>query len=474
MTGPSKDGPVRVAVLGDAMLDVSVHGVTRRVAPDAPVPVLEDCSIEMACGGAANTAANAAALGADTSLIALVGDDAAWIDLSTLLEKERVSTSGCVISGDRRTIVKRRFFASGHPLLRQDEGTHGVASQQDSRRVAASASMLRGEVDALVISDYRYGTVAPPVLEGIRSPESPRPVLVIDAKDLPAFADLRPDAVKPNYMQAVGILGLSPMSGADRVPQMADNLERLSSLCGSRLTIVSLDVDGVVYSETDDDPIHVPTVPAPMSNTSGAGDTFVAALAVSLSSGRTCGEAISHAQNASAQVVGCGGTTVFSAEEHTPADPLDGSALRRWLRSRRAAGRRIVLATGCFDVIHAGHVELFRRASALGDQLLVGINGDDSVRRLKGSTRPINTAADRAQVIGSIAGVDAVTVFHEDTPEALVELVRPDVFVKGGDYDSLSTPESALVTFFGGQTVFLPYLEGRSSSRIISGLEARR
>lgn len=457
-----------ITVVGDIMCDIDLRGVVRRLAPEAPMPVLERCARDYSCGGAARTAINAAELGASVRLVGLVGKDAVWSRLGEMLAQHGVKTAECVRSATRQTLVKRRFWAGPTPLLRQDEGSHQPASERDSRRIAKRLGEACGEdCAAVLVSDYGYGTVSATVMRTLAEMREQRDhLLVVDSKDLASFAHLRPDAVKPNYAQAAQLLGLQPLVGSERLDQIANAFRELQRTCGSALTIVSLDVDGVLFAARGQRPVHLPSLPVPMAATSGAGDRFVAALAVALGWGEAPAGAVEFAQDATLEAL---------SEARDFAGPMRSGLLGEeqagdWALEQRAGGRSIVLATGCFDVVHAGHVRLLERAKALGHVLLVGLNSDESVRRLKGPARPVNCQADRAAVVGAIGSVDAVTIFEEDNPERLIGLVRPDVFVKGGDYSETTTPEAALVAQLGGRAVFLPYMWGKSSTAVLRKL----
>ncbi|MGV8083684.1 MAG: PfkB family carbohydrate kinase [Coriobacteriia bacterium] len=472
-TGPgSEESRPAVTVVGDIMCDIDVHGVVRRLAPEAPMPVLERCASTYSCGGAARAAVNAAELGASVRLVGLVGKDHMWMRLIELLAQQRVRTAECVPSAARRTLVKRRFWVGPTPLLRQDEGSHEPANERDSECLASQVAEACGKrTSAVLVSDYGYGTISPAVLRTLAEIRNQTDqLLVVDSKDLASFAPLRPDAVKPNYAQAAQLIGLEPLIGSERLDQIAGAFREIQRTCGSALTIVSLDIDGILFASRGQAPVHLPTLPVPMAATSGAGDRFAAALAVALGWGESPAAAVEFAQDA----------TLEALSEAREVTPLPRSGLLGeeqagdWALEQRAYGRSIVLATGCFDVVHAGHVRLLERAKALGHVLLVGLNSDESVRRLKGSGRPVNCQSDRAAVIGAINSVDAVTIFAEDNPERLISLVRPDVFVKGGDYNETTAPEAALVARFGGRTVFLPYLWGKSSTAILQKLGAAK
>lgn len=468
-----------VAVVGDAMLDVYVEGTSERLSQEAPVPVVDVAGETRHAGGAANTAVNLRRLGARTQLIALAGDDADGDALRAVVRSEDVADAVVRIGG-RATMSKTRVVAGGHILVRVDRGDVAPATGADERALCAALDDALATCDALVVSDYGYGAVTGAVVERLRArPPDARPVVVVDSKDLPRFRPARPDAVKPNFAQAAAILGIAPGAHARRADEVATRAERLLDATGAHLAAVTLDADGALLCERGRPPYRTYTRPRSDAQASGAGDTFVAALALALAAGADAAEAGEIATAAADVVVGAPRVGACSALELREHEMLaekyvdDAATLAARVDLHRRQGRRIVLTNGCFDILHRGHVSYLNRARRLGDVLVVGVNSDAGVRRLKGEGRPVNALEDRVQVLAGLSSVDHVVAFDEDTPERLVEALRPDVFVKGGDYTIDMLPEAAAVERLGGVVEILPYERDRSTTSLIARIRSQ-
>ncbi|MCA1725876.1 MAG: D-glycero-beta-D-manno-heptose 1-phosphate adenylyltransferase [Thermomicrobia bacterium] len=400
----------RILVIGDAMLDCYLTGTTNRVCREAPVPIVALGERQDVSGGAANTAANIASLGGNVTFLSVVGDD-----------------------------------AEGKRLL-----------------------------GALAASGVDGGVLTPRVLQTLAALQarSPRP-LIVDGKDYPAYRSVGITAIKPNYDDAVRLLGLPPVHGGARVAQIEKHGERLLNLTGARIAAVTLDVDGALVIERGFPPHRIPARPSAHARAIGAGDTFVSALALALAAGGDACAAAEIAAVAAAIAVESEGTTACTLEalrERLIGPAQQGSDLAAVVARvdrMRAAGKRIAFTNGCFDILHRGHVTLLAAARALGDALIVGVNTDESVARLKGPHRPINSLDDRMAVLAALAAVDWVVPFAEETPDRLIRALRPEVFVKGGDYTRERLPEAPLVESLGGTVRIIPFISDRSTTRVI-------
>ena len=477
------DRAPRVLVLGDALLDGWLSGPARRLGRDGPVPVVELAESRSACGGAANTAANLAALGAQVDLLAVFGDDAEARVLRALLDDAGVGTDACVIELGRTTPVKRRLMAAGQPVARYDVAP--TAPPRRSTRAAladALADVLRGEQrpDAVLIADYGLGALTAEVRERLVALRDEVALLVVDGRDALGWCDVRPDVITPNAAEAADLLGVEePLH--DRPAWAAAQREALVAICGGADVLLTLDVDGVVrLPGAPDEPVLRTTAhPAAHFRACGAGDTFTAAYTAALCAELSPAAALAVAQAAADIVVAQEETAVCSTGALTAqlaaADRgglLSHRDLLAVIDEHRHRGHRVVFTNGCFDVLHRGHVTYLRQARALGDLLVVALNSDDSVARLKGPERPVNPLADRAGVVGAIECVDLVTAFSEDTPAGLIELVRPEVYAKGGDYTPEMLPETPIVERLGGEVRVLDYLSDHSTTAIVTRIRA--
>ncbi len=464
---------VDALVVGDAILDSYVEGAAPRLAREAPVPVLRVHRRTEAPGGAANTALNLAALGARVTLLSVVGDDREGARLVALLEAGGVAAGRLRRSPERLTVVKQRVVAEGQILVRVDEGTTDPLGPEDEAALAHDLGDAVARATVVVVSDYAGGVLTDRLVAALAELPRPRGALVVDAKDLRRHRGLRPTAVVPSYEEAVRVVGRAPDPSA-RAAWVARNAGRLLEATGARAAVVTLDSDGAVAVQPGSGPHRTWAAPAPERSCSGAGDTFAAALALGLAAGADVAAASDVAAAAAAVVVGRPATAPCTREELrarlAPAPRLLSGPEELGARGRayRRQGIRVVFTNGCFDLIHPGHVALLRAARALGDRLVVAVNSDASVRRLKGPGRPLNALADRMEVLGALDCVDHVVPFEEDSPSLLIEALRPEVFVKGGDYTRATLPEAPLVERLGGSIRILPYVPDRSTSELIA------
>lgn len=471
---------VRVLVVGDAMLDVYLHGQVSRLCREGPVPVVALHQQVGAPGGAANTAANVRALGAAATLLSVIGQDQEGDALRQALSERGVDGSALLCAPQRRTLTKTRVLAEDQLLVRLDSGSTERIDADQERALLERLARLAPDHDALIVSDYGYGVLTPAVIASLAHLQRAAPrVLVLDARRPEAYRDVGVTAVKPNYEEALRLLGEPPAGTArGRLQQIAAGAERLLALTGACTVAVTLDRDGALCLERGRPPYRTYARAQPRAQAVGAGDTWLSAFTLALAAGADTAAAAELAAAAAAVVVGKGGTATCSAEELRAWFLLgdkyldDPEQLAARVAVLRAQAKRIVFTNGCFDILHHGHVVCLNRAKALGDVLIVGLNSDASVRRLKGEGRPINTLADRAQVLAALSAVDYVVPFDTDTPAPLIRAIRPDLYVKGGDYTQATLPEAALVESLGGTVQILPYLNDHSTTAIVARIRA--
>lgn len=471
---------LRAVVIGDGMLDSYLEGSAGRLCREAPVPVVAVGATSDLPGGAANTAANVAALGAKVSLISAVGPDAEGRRLRQRLRDRGVSVAGLFELEGSTTLTKRRVLADGQLLVRFDEGHVGPLNRQQEDELIRRFARAFGASDAVIVSDYGYGVMTARVIDALArlQRQTPRP-LVVDAKDLTAYRHVGVSAIKPNYEEAISLLGIAAVHGSrQRVAQIEFAARRLFEMTGAQRIAVTLDIDGAFVLERGAEPYRTYTRrPEAHSRAAGAGDTFLCAFALALAARATTASAAELASAAAALVVGKERTAICSAAElrtyfgEVRKELRDVSEAAERVALERQRGRRIVFTNGCFDILHRGHVTYLSRAKALGDVLIVGVNSDRSVCALKGASRPINSIDDRLQVLSALSCVDQVIAFDDDTPEALIRAIRPDVFVKGGDYTRETLPEAALVEELGGTVQLLAYVEDRSTTGVIARIK---
>ncbi len=470
----------KVLVLGDIISDVYLWGTVSRISPEAPVPVFESAERRPVLGGAANVAANLQAFGCEVSLVGVVGMDAAAQEVRTLLEKQRISTTWLVEDSGRPTTEKTRLVAQQQQMLRLDQEERQPLDRAAWERVVEHALELMPDVDGMICSDYHKGVCIPDVIEPVfaQARALDRPI-VVDPKVLDFASYHGATVLTPNRLEAERATG--------RV--LADELEvetagrELCEASQAEAVLVTRGPDGMTLVSSTQAPVHIPSNAREVFDSTGAGDTVIATFTMAILSGLDFVEAMRLANTAAGVVVGKVGTALVTPSELRAACVLEAALEMRKVLSReelvqvvrqhRQAGKRIVFTNGCFDLLHVGHMRYLQQARALGDLLVLGVNDDDSVRRLKGDKRPLIPHAERASVLSALACVDYVTVFSEDTPLELIECVRPDVLVKGGDY----TPETVVgrdeVEAYGGEVALVPFVEGFSTTDIIDSVLQR-
>ncbi|WP_030423243.1 D-glycero-beta-D-manno-heptose 1-phosphate adenylyltransferase [Streptomyces sp. NRRL F-5065] len=445
-----------LTVVGDALLDRDVTGSADRLAPDAPVPVIAECAEHLRPGGAALAACLAARDGREVTLITGAGDDEAGRALRELLPP-RVRLVALPLDGPLPE--KTRVLASGRPVVRLDRG--GGRAREATAEARAALRSAR----AVLVSDYGRGAA-----ETLRDLLAERPPLVWDPHPCggPPVPGTR--LVTPAEKEAHGF---APPEGRPDggLRAAAHDAAALVRRWRTAAVAVTLGPRGALLSYGEH-PLLFPASAAHAGDACGAGDRFAATAAGMLADGALVGEAVEGAVGAAGAFVAAGGAGALPRADAAPAaPPPDGPGpddpYAVAARVRGAHGT-VVAAGGCFDLLHAGHVGLLQAARRLGDCLVVCVNSDASVRRRKGAGRPVSPLADRARVLRALACVDAVAVFDEDTPERLLGDLRPDVWVKGGDYAGADLPEAGLLDEWGGQAVLLPYLDGRSSTTLLT------
>ncbi len=469
-------GGAGVLCVGDVMLDRYVYGKVERISPEAPIPVLLVERETAMLGGAGNVVRNLVAVGAHPTFVSVVGNDPAGREVSSLIAAIEGVEPYLNVERGRVTTIKARYVASNQQLLRADRETVmpvAVSVADDLRRIAENA--LR-ETSAVVLSDYGKGVLTPDltraVIEAARAVGKP---VIVDPKGKDFGRYRGATILTPNRAELAEATGRALNDEAEIV-EAARALVRDLALGA---VLVTRGGDGMTLVEGDRAPLHLAAEAREVFDVSGAGDTVVAILAAAMAAGLALADAARLANTAAGIVVGKIGTAVASGAEIYGAlhdqDLRAGegkfaahaAALAR-VASWRAEGNTIGFTNGVFDLLHPGHVSLLTQAKAACDKLVVGLNGDASVARLKGPTRPIQNEAARAAVLASLESVDLVVVFGDDTPETLIEEIRPDVLVKGADYRVDQVVGAEIVAKHGGKVVLAELVAGHSTTNTIA------
>jgi D-beta-D-heptose 7-phosphate kinase/D-beta-D-heptose 1-phosphate adenosyltransferase len=467
---------VRILIIGDVMLDRFIYGVAERLSPEAPVPVLRFDRESVMPGGAANVARNVSEFGASVELIGLVGRDGAGAELRGLIDAAPGCRLSAVESDRRRTTVKSRFVADRQQILRVDMEDVRPADADEAQGLIAAITEAAGRADLIILSDYAKGVLTPDVVHAAIAIGRERGLpVVVDPKTIDFRRYEGATVVTPNLNELERALRQS-CPDDDTVIAGATELMRQASLGA---ILVTRGGQGMTLVQGGHEPIHLRTTARQVFDVSGAGDTVIAVLSVLLAEGLALSDAASAANLAAGLVVEKLGTASVTREElavevrHRHESDWDRkiAPLDRAVRIRRrwaAAGERVVFTNGCFDLLHPGHISLLRQAKAAGERLIVGLNSDASVARLKGPTRPVQDQDARALVLSALDCVDLVVVFGEDTPIELIEGLRPDVLVKGADYRADQVVGHDIVTSYGGKVVLAALEPNRSTTATIA------
>ena len=459
-----------ILVVGDLMLDRFVDGAVTRISPEAPVPVLSQSTSQQMPGGAANVACNLAQLGAQVTLIGACGDDATAADLAAELRHfPRITFIPVTVAG-RPTSLKTRYRASGQQILRVDDEVSIPISDSAQAELSDRANAVIETADMLILSDYAKGCLPLTLIRSlIDAARAAKKLIVADPKlaDLSVYRDV--DVLTPNLQELASAAGTS-LTELEAIGTTAAQMAKTHNI-GTIMTTLS--ARGILASQGDGTQFHDPARTRDVFDVSGAGDTVVAVISAAIASGAQLELAVSLANHAAGVAVGKSGTAIVTAGEilaHMPLSKpvIEASALAGICQDWRDAGDKIAFTNGCFDLLHPGHLHLLRQAAATADRLVVGLNSDASVRRLKGDTRPLQRAEQRAAALAAFDLVDAVCIFEEDTPQNLISLLQPDFIVKGGDYQPADVIGGDIVKKRGGKVVIVPTHAAYSTSKLIT------
>ena len=469
---------LKALVVGDIMLDRYIHGEVDRISPEAPVPVIRHAQRYERAGGAANVAMNLAGLGCQTFLAGFWGGDPEQAELASIVQGAGIDTVG-VVSSSLPTISKTRIVGRNQQLLRLDIESRDKHPAIEAQRLLERATELAGKVHVVILSDYAKGALSDALCESV--------IRAARAIGTPVLADPK----TPNFSKYTGATTVCPNLGELSMATGVPAHESEAILAAGQALVAKHDLQFLTVTMSEkgisvlrpDCTFHSPARAREVFDVSGAGDTVIATLAASLAGGLQIETAVELANLAAGVVVGKVGTVPIAQYELiallTPSSGLnagekilDLERIRKRVGEWRASGETIVFTNGCFDLLHVGHISLLEDCRRFGSKLVLGLNSDASISRLKGPTRPIVGERERARVMAALAAVDAVILFEEDTPMELIRTIRPNVLVKGGDYTVETVVGHEEVTASGGRVEIVSTVEGFSTTNIVKKLAA--
>ncbi|MFN2258036.1 MAG: bifunctional D-glycero-beta-D-manno-heptose-7-phosphate kinase/D-glycero-beta-D-manno-heptose 1-phosphate adenylyltransferase HldE [Desulfuromonadaceae bacterium] len=471
----AKTSRIQAVVVGDLMLDEYLWGATERISPEAPVPVVNVGREDLRLGGAGNVVNNLRVLGAHVVLASVLGDDRDGEVIRERLQRAQVDVDALVHDHSRTTSRKTRILAGNQQMLRIDRESTQEIGQQVEEQLLQKLSLKIAAADVIYLSDYGKGVLSESLIQGIISQAKQKNIpVVVDPKGADYVRYRGATLLTPNRKEASLATGIN----IDDECTLCEAGSQILASAQLQALVLTRSEQGMTLFQHNAKPIHLPTRGREVYDVSGAGDTVLTMIGLGLATGFSLIQAAFMANIAAGVVVGKVGTSTASPDEIVEAAGFlvagsqtkicDPHALQIMLRRLRQMGRKVVFTNGCFDILHAGHVSYLQRARELGDLLVVGLNSDASVRRLKGNSRPLVPEADRAVILAALSCVDHVVIFDENTPLELISLLQPDILVKGNDYAEAEVVGADLVQEWGGRVELMPFVTGRSTSALVN------
>jgi len=466
----------KILVVGDLILDEYIWSKVNRISPEAPVPVADVVSTMCVPGGAGNVACNIKALGGEVYLVGVIGKDKAGEEFLEKLKKMGIGAQGIVVDKNRPTTLKSRIIAHHQHVVRVDRETKKVIDKNLYEKILRLSEKMMDKIDAVLISDYAKGVMTSELTSRIITlAKKYRKIVSVDPKGSDYSKYRKATIITPNQKEAELATGI--------LINNEDNLLRagykLLQETKARYILITRGEKGMSLFQKDHSPIHIPSVVSEVYDITGAGDTVVATLTLALACGVSIEKAVELANWAAGVVVRKVGTATVTLEEleefirfyRTPRTDQKIKSIdqiERLVSKLRKEGKKIVFTNGCFDLLHVGHIKYLQQAKSLGDTLIVGVNTDNSVKKIKGSKRPLIPEKERAQLVAAIEGVDYVVLFSEVTPERMISIIKPDIHVKGGDYKTKNLPEKKIVESYGGKVIIVNKIEEKSTTFLIN------
>ena len=463
----------KILVVGDLMIDHYLWGSCDRISPEAPVQIVDVVNETVVLGGAGNTINNLNSLGAKVSVASVIGDDENGLELKKLLETIDVESRSLIVEDSRKTSKKSRIIATGQQVIRYDNESKNSINSSSVDKILSSLTNTISSYEIVVLSDYGKGVLTTKLCQGIiKLANSHNIKVVVDPKGHDFSKYRGAYLLTPNKKEAILATNIEINSEAT----LKEALVKLKNEVDLDISLITLSEDGIVTY--DSELKRFPTVAKEVYDVTGAGDTVIASIAFAISAGKSIEETAAFANLAAGVVVGKIGSatvTIDEIEEYeaslhkstSDAHIKTFEEIEAVVSRYRSNGKRVVFTNGCFDILHVGHVKYLQIAKSFGDILIVGLNSDESVSRLKGPTRPVNIAEDRAYLLAALEAVDFVVLFGEDTPYDLIKMIKPDILVKGGDYEG----KEVVGTEFAGELKLVDFVDGKSTTKTIQKIQ---
>jgi len=463
----------KILVIGDLMIDHYLWGSCDRISPEAPVQIVDVVKETVVLGGAGNTINNLKSLGAKVSVAGVIGNDENGLELKKMLELIDVESRSLIVEASRKTSKKSRIIATGQQVIRYDNESKNSIDSISVEKILSSLADIISSYEIVVLSDYGKGVLTDELCQSIiKLANSYGIKVVVDPKGSDFSKYRGAYLLTPNKKEAV----LATNIEIDSEERLKEVLIKLKNEVDLDVSLITLSEDGI--ATYDSELKRFPTVAKEVYDVTGAGDTVIASIAFAISAGKSIEESAAFANLAAGVVVGKIGSatvTIDEIEEYEASLHKSSSdahiktfdEIETVVNRYRSSGKRVVFTNGCFDILHVGHVKYLQIAKSFGDILIVGLNSDESVSRLKGPTRPVNIAEDRAYLLAALEAVDFVVPFGEDTPYDLIKMIKPDVLVKGGDYEG----KEVVGTEFAGELKLVDFVDGKSTTKTIEKIQ---
>ncbi|HJE02566.1 MAG TPA: D-glycero-beta-D-manno-heptose-7-phosphate kinase [Aliarcobacter thereius] len=462
-----------ILVVGDLMIDHYLWGSCDRISPEAPVQVVNVKKESATLGGAGNVINNLVALGSDVEVISVIGDDSVANELKLLLDEIGVNSNNLVIEKDRKTSKKSRLMASNQQVLRYDSESVENINEESSNNILKAISKNIKSYDAIILSDYKKGVLTDSLTQNIIKIANENSIKVLadpKGKDFSKYKGAY--TLTPNKKEAIEATNIDIKDDNSLILALKD----LKQKCNLDISLITLSEQGIAIY--DENLFTSPTVAREVFDVTGAGDTVIASITFALSCGLDIKKALYFANLAAGVVVGKIGSATASLDEiYEYESSLNKSSSSSHIKTFAEIeqlslkfhnqGKKIVFTNGCFDILHVGHVKYLQEAKSYGDVLILGLNADSSVKKLKGDSRPINNQDDRAYILASLESVDYVVVFEEETPYELIKLIRPHILVKGGDYEG----KDVVGQDIADELKLVQFVDGKSTTNTIKRIE---